>query len=259
VGNVEWAEKFPNFRVVNGDPRHSDHRPVIVDLEAEHGSSGGEYKFRFEASWMHEAECSKIIENAWKESVEEGSQKVAEAMKRVAGSLESWSREVVGDLEKKLKKTRKELESCRRRDVSEEKVEEEARLRGELEALEEMKNTKWKQRAHVWWLKDGDRNTKFFHSFASERKKRNKIKELEKENGEVVKEDRDLTNYILSHFQDLFRSAAGGRLAEMMRVVQPRVTSAMNESLTAEFTAAEVKMALDSIGDLKAPGPDGMP
>jgi hypothetical protein len=33
----------------------------------------------------------------------------------------------------------------------------------------------------------------------------------------------------------------------------------MNTSLTREFMEEEVKGALDSIGDLKAPGPDGMP
>lgn len=33
----------------------------------------------------------------------------------------------------------------------------------------------------------------------------------------------------------------------------------MNDTLLQEFTATEVKVALDSIGDLKAPGPDGMP
>jgi hypothetical protein len=33
----------------------------------------------------------------------------------------------------------------------------------------------------------------------------------------------------------------------------------MNEALLKEFTREEVKKALDAIGDLKAPGPDGMP
>jgi hypothetical protein len=33
----------------------------------------------------------------------------------------------------------------------------------------------------------------------------------------------------------------------------------MNASLRADYTTDEIKEALDSIGDLKAPGPDGMP
>lgn len=35
--------------------------------------------------------------------------------------------------------------------------------------------TYWKERAKLFWLQDGDENTKLFHSFASARKKANKI------------------------------------------------------------------------------------
>jgi UDP-3-O-acyl-N-acetylglucosamine deacetylase len=42
----------------------------------------------------------------------------------------------------------------------------------------------------------------------------------------------------------------------VLAVVQPYVTLAMNECLTAQFTSMEVKVALDHIGDLKALGPD---
>lgn len=37
------------------------------------------------------------------------------------------------------------------------------------------------------------------------------------------------------------------------------MTSDMNDNLMKEFTIEEVKEALNSIGDLKAPGPYGMP
>jgi hypothetical protein len=33
----------------------------------------------------------------------------------------------------------------------------------------------------------------------------------------------------------------------------------MNDNLTREFSAEEVKNTLDTIRDMKAPGPDGMP
>jgi hypothetical protein len=35
VADVHWCMRFPNFKVRNGDPRHLDHRPVIVSMEDE--------------------------------------------------------------------------------------------------------------------------------------------------------------------------------------------------------------------------------
>lgn len=40
-----------------------------------------------------------------------------------------------------------------------------------------------RQRAKQFWLKDGDQNTRFFHTWASARKKTNKINRLKDANG----------------------------------------------------------------------------
>ena len=50
-----------------------------------------------------------------------------------------------------------------------------------------------------------------------------------------------------------------GDTHQLLQAVSPRVTANMNEELMKDFSPEEVKSALDSIGDLKAPGPDGMP
>jgi hypothetical protein len=45
---------------------------------------------------------------------------------------------------------------------------------------------------------------------------------------------------------------------EVLRDVNCRVTADMNQLLLAPFSRDEVKKALFSIGDLKAPSPDGL-
>ncbi|KAE8780284.1 Glutamyl-tRNA reductase 1, chloroplastic [Hordeum vulgare] len=77
--------------------------------------------------------------------------------------------------------------------VSESKIREEGRLRGVVHDLEEKKNTKAKQRSHVAWLKDGNRNTSYFMAVATARRKKNKIKGLRREDGTVVKEGEEFT------------------------------------------------------------------
>ena len=58
---------------------------------------------------------------------------------------------------------------------------------------------------------------------------------------------------------NLFTSHAGAQQEELLACVHPRVTPTMNDLLMKEYTREEVFEALQSIGDLKAPGPDGMP
>jgi hypothetical protein len=116
----------------------------------------------------------------------------------------------------------------------------------------------WRQRAHANWLSQGDRNTSYFHSFASERKKKNTIKRLRRDDGIVVEGKEGLKALITNYFSSLFTPMTGSANTDMLHMIQPRVTHQMNEILCAEFTADEIKKALDSIGDLKAPGADGM-
>jgi hypothetical protein len=42
---------------------------------------------------------------------------------------------------------------------------------------------KWKQRGKQNWFREGDRNTSFFHAWASHRKKINMIKKIKDEDG----------------------------------------------------------------------------
>lgn len=75
----------------------------------------------------------------------------------------------------------------------------------------------------------------------------------------MVKEEADMAAVITNYFNKLFTSQAGQRIMELLPHVAGKVTPETNMWLTRDFTAEEVKLALDGIGDLKAPGPDGLP
>uniref|UniRef100_A0A8I6XHE9 Reverse transcriptase domain-containing protein n=1 Tax=Hordeum vulgare subsp. vulgare TaxID=112509 RepID=A0A8I6XHE9_HORVV len=261
TANAEWCGKFPGFSVVHERPRHSDHRPLVINTMGDAGRSGGgggDRGFRFEAWWLQEEGCAEVIQEAWEEGKAEGCS-VAQSMRKVACRMRRWHKEEIGELAGRLKRAQTDLERCMCAPVSEAKIREEGRLRGVVNDLEEKKNTRAKQRSHVAWLKDGNRNTRYFMAVASARRKKNRIKGLVKEDGTVVKEGNDLTNYVCSYFQGLFTSSMSGRLADLLDTVPARVTNDMNNIMSADFTCEEVKAALDHIGDLKAPGPDGMP
>ncbi|KAJ1266325.1 hypothetical protein BS78_08G142200 [Paspalum vaginatum] len=180
-----------------------------------------------------------------------------EAQKCVRGDLHDWDRNVLGELEKRISKVKKELERCRRQVISSESVSQEHLLRYKLERLQEQLNIYWKQRSHTAWLTKGNRNTRLFHAMASERRRRNMIKKLRKEDGGVV-EGTNLKEFIADHYKNLFQSNTSAQAEEVLSCVSPRITGEMNAMLMKTFTE-EVWNALQAIGDLKAPGPDGIP
>jgi predicted transcriptional regulator len=113
------------------------------------GGGRGIGGFHFEANWLQEEKCGEVVEEAWKLAMEEPSQSTYNALKTVAASLSNWSHNVLGDLEKRVKKIKKELEECRRMGIDREQVVRESLLRYKLERVEEQIDIYWKQRAHI--------------------------------------------------------------------------------------------------------------
>jgi hypothetical protein len=112
VANGKWREKFPMVLVRNGDMYRSDHRTVIILTEKIQGGkpARGDNGFKFEASWLKE-ECRRVVEEAWGQ---EGSREnLSTKLKSVASSLKEWSSNSLGDLEKRLKEAKRELEKWR--------------------------------------------------------------------------------------------------------------------------------------------------
>jgi hypothetical protein len=76
-------------KVVNGDPRHSDHRPLIITTENQFRGCGrkGPGCFRFEASWLEEEQCAEVVKEAWRKAMEGAEQTSYDAIKVVAAGL----------------------------------------------------------------------------------------------------------------------------------------------------------------------------
>ncbi|XP_021304035.1 uncharacterized protein LOC110430565 [Sorghum bicolor] len=258
VANSSWRYMFPMVRVTNGDPRHSDHRPIIIDVGCRQNMDclqQMQIMPKFEAKWLEEEECEIRVTKAWGIAMEEGCNTMMQMQMKVLGDLWEWDRNILGDLEKRIKKVKSELDTCRRMSISQESVNREHLLHYKLERLQDQHNTYWKQRAHNSWLTKGDRNTSFFHAFASKRRRKNWIRSLKDENGFLVVGDQ-LKHFIANQYQQLFMSCAGSHADYVLNCVDPRVTTEMNESLMEPFTGEEIWNALESIGDLKAPGAD---
>ena len=96
-----------------------------------------------------------------------------ENLKRCASDLSSWSSLVYGHFPNKIQSKRNALSALTQQDKNGELSAKIRNLRRELNELLEDEELYWGQRAKAHWLKEGDRNTKFFHTHASEKRKKN--------------------------------------------------------------------------------------
>ena len=132
-------------------------------------------------------------------------------------------------------------------------------LKRELNVLYDKEEKIWQQRARVSWLQHGDRNTKFFHGTATQRKKKNFIKGMCDGTGVWQEGDEVVSAILVNFYSQLFSSSNPHDLDRILSGVQPVVSDEMRVDLDKPFYSEEVGQAIREIALLKAPGPDGMP
>lgn len=121
------------------------------------------------------------------------------------------------------------------------------------------KDIPWKQRSREMWLKQGDRNTKFFHLSTIIKRQRNLINAIKTENQTWVYEHNEIGNYFLNNFKELYRSENTMTPQELEDLFTPIVTQEENTELIKIPTSKEIRNVVMKMPRLKTPGPDGMP
>lgn len=88
-----------------------------------------------------------------------------------------------------------------------------------IEKLSEQEEIHWNQRSRVNWLQYGDRNTKFFHASATQRRKTNFIKGLLNDIGDWCSDLQDMTDITRDYFSNIF-SSSNSRILIQHYIVQ---------------------------------------
>ena len=108
------------------------------------------------------------------------------------------------------------------------------------------------------WLKHGDRNTKFFHSKASQRRRMNYIKGIKNANGVWVEEVEEVVEVASDYFMNIFTAGTCDRIEECLNIVNHKITDDMLEVLSRPYSSEEIKAAFFQMGPTKVLGLDGM-
>jgi hypothetical protein len=183
---------------------------------------------------------------------------LAENLKNMEASLKSWSREKFGHVTREIERLRSVLEPLEGEDVIGNRAEIlQAKIKlDELLYREEMM---WLQRSRINWLKEGDRNTRYFHRKARWRAKKNKIRRLKRGDGSWCANQEEMKGMASHYFSDLFSKDSSLCPDDLTNLFAPKITMEMNWDLCKQYSEEEISNALFQIGPLKALGPDGFP
>ncbi|XP_074342719.1 uncharacterized protein LOC141680371 [Apium graveolens] len=121
-----------------------------------------------------ENECQHVVKEGWDDAEHT---EITEKIKSVGLKLQEWGGGVNNEYKQKIGVCRERLRKLRaRRDTH--GISTYNAVRWEFLQLLEKQEIYWKQRAKQFWLKEGDQNTRFFHRFASSRRKTNLIQRI---------------------------------------------------------------------------------
>lgn len=170
--------------------------------------------------------------------------------------MEKWGHKFFNKFREKIRKQKVILntyEGCETEAVTKRYFEE----RNKLEDLLLHEEEYWKQRAKSFWLLEGDSNSRFFHAYATSRKKKNNLTYLKDDNDEMVTDHDNMCTVVKEYFVKLFGQAANVQESNYI-TAEAVISDVQNKRLEKEFTFEEFSTALKQMHPDKSAGPDGL-
>ncbi|KAL3819736.1 hypothetical protein ACJIZ3_005641 [Penstemon smallii] len=259
-----WIDKFPYSRVIHMETINSDHSPIciVVSKNPVAPRTAVARRFKFEAMWLTSDECKQVVENSWQTEVSNGTNgRIWNKIERCTKDLKGWSISNFGEVTNRVRKLKKKIHALRSGPISKRSRCLEKDLKSELEDLLDKEDLMWRQRSKVHWLKEGDKNTRFFHAKASARNRTNTIEGLRDSYGMWCSELVDIERVVVQYFGDIFTSSqpSAEDIKAITNALDRKVDERMNQRLLQRYTAEEVTFALSLMHPLKSPGPNGLP
>eukprot|EP00253_Pinus_taeda_P004596 PITA_04596 len=120
--------------------------------------------------------------------------------------------------------------------------------------------TKWRVKSRKLWLKEGDKNTTYFHKQATARKTRNNVSAITDGEGSHHSNQESIKRAASLHFKSLLtENQEEADYSELLQYLPKGITQEMNESLNREIEEEEIRKAIWTLQPDKSPGPDGFP
>ncbi|XP_022019374.1 uncharacterized protein LOC110944750 [Helianthus annuus] len=258
MGNNSFVSEFPNSVALFHPYRLSDHCPCLVSIP-----TSGKPKprsFKFANFLVFKPGFQECVKNAWDTHVDGVFQfQVVKKLRLLKSPLRSLLFKQ-GNLHKKVESIRRDLDSIQmdidKNPMSADLRLKEAKVSADLQVACLDEERFLKQKSKVEWLNAGDANTKFFHASLKTRNHMTRIDAISNSQG-VLFQGEDVPKVLVHHYENFLGRKENMSLQPTQDLFDKRLRSDDSNHMVRPITNEEVKMAMFSIGNDKAPGPDG--
>ncbi|KAF3782863.1 Transposon TX1 uncharacterized protein [Nymphaea thermarum] len=260
--NADWVLHVGDQNSLQILPRcTSDHSALVLCSVKASYRNPLRGQFKFLKNWSLRGECEEVISEGWNYQASGCAFiRVLAKLEVTRSKLSAWNRLHYGNISQKIDSIQKELDVVQARmDSGDSSLSDlEYCIRLELQATLREEELLWAQKSRTNWLKNGDRNTKFYQQVASGRKSRQSLSAISV--GDLTIEAQDQNNEECTKFFKalLCEDAATGSMFEHL---SPSLIVSREENLQllAPISDSEIKHAVFSSKADSAPGPDGFP
>jgi len=124
----------------------------------------------------------------------------------------------------------------------------------------QQEETLWRKKSWIRWIKEGERNTKFFHRTTMARRAHNKILKIRDQDGIERESHKDIETTLVNHFHGIAQEPNQDRIEAIQRIIHhiPHlVTEEQNNHLNKPIAEEEIDQTLWEMLNGKSLGPDG--
>ncbi|XP_019181398.1 PREDICTED: uncharacterized protein LOC109176423 [Ipomoea nil] len=236
-----------------------DHAPLLFNGTNEAVSIPKQ--FRFQSMWFSHPGFMEVVMQSWGMIADGGGMRaLAFKLKRLKTDLKHWNKNTFGNIFDRIQSLEMRVSEAER--VYEDRPAEDTRtalhaLQADLLLALKQEECFWKQKTRARWLREGDANTKFFHSVVKEKHRRQRISAVKDANGLIVTEQDEIRNEAVTFFSGLFSTEECLGLDTLLQCLPSGLDPSDAARLIALLSREEVKAAVWKLDPDSAAGPDG--
>lgn len=239
--NSSWCSLFPQCRISHLLHAISDHCSIV--LYTSYGICNiGTWQAKFEVAWLLEDSYEEEVRCLWDASTGD----IPERLAYICKGLNMWYAKIRHEKGKLIKTLRTKLEKLITLPPLDPNLEELLNVKLSLNLESKKQEIYWEQCARANWLKVGNRNTAFFHCYASSKKRFNGIRRIEDSDGRLVEGDHSVCQVAKVYFVNLFSSNSSFELRDVLDEVNHYIMEDMNARFNRPFRVEEIGSALIS-------------